>query len=115
MLGYHLEGPFLSGDKPGCHPQENLRDAPKGFQSFEEVYGSVACKKEQGCVKIVTLAPELDGVGASVGELAKQGWVVSLGHSTASTSQAYEAVVNGATLVTHLFNAMPQLRMSSSE
>jgi N-acetylglucosamine-6-phosphate deacetylase len=122
VLGYHLEGPFLSPNKPGCHPLQNLRDAPEGWTSFVKVFGDDAVRDPDSseadaaspppphCVKMITLAPELDGVGSSVSELASRGWVVSLGHSAATTSEALQAVRNGARMITHLYNAMPQLR-----
>lgn len=128
VLGYHLEGPFLSPHKPGCHPQPNLRDAPAGWADFERVYGEGALQtiastsalegksedasdqEELDCVKIITLAPELPGVGQAIPELAVRGWVVSVGHSAATTEEAVQAVASGARMITHLFNAMPSLR-----
>lgn len=117
-LGYHLEGPFLSPHKPGCHPQPNLTSAPAGWSDFERVYGADALGAsddvedfdEEECVKVITLAPELAGVGRAIPELARRGWVVSVGHSAATTEEAVQAVASGARMITHLFNAMPSLR-----
>lgn len=61
---------------------------------------------------MVTLAPELDGVvgpGVLIPALVAKGIVVSIGHSEASYEQACAAVKQGASMVTHLFNAIPQM------
>ncbi|MGA3221366.1 MAG: N-acetylmuramic acid 6-phosphate etherase [Acidimicrobiales bacterium] len=97
VLGVHLEGPFLSPERPGTHPLEWLRapDAPL----LRRLVGA-------GPVTMVTIAPELPGALALVGGLSQAGIVVSLGHSAATAAQAAEAVRAGASVVTHLFNAM---------
>jgi N-acetylglucosamine-6-phosphate deacetylase len=61
-------------------------------------------------VRLITLAPELKGMMRATEELSQAGFIVSIGHSSATTVQAVEAVRRGATMITHLFNAMPQLR-----
>lgn len=61
-------------------------------------------------VAIVTLAPELDNASIVIEELAKNGIVVSLGHSAANLEQGETAVRHGAALITHLFNAMLPVR-----
>jgi len=60
-------------------------------------------------VKIVTLAPELDPTGDAIAYLRSLGIVVSLGHSQATAAQAQQAFTQGASMVTHAFNAMPSL------
>ncbi|KAG0307003.1 putative N-acetylglucosamine-6-phosphate deacetylase, partial [Dissophora globulifera] len=65
-------------------------------------------KENQSSVKIITCAPELEGIMDSIPDLVKSGITVSVGHSMANTAQAEEAVQKGATFITHLFNAMPQ-------
>ncbi|KAM6407497.1 N-acetylglucosamine-6-phosphate deacetylase [Rhynochetos jubatus] len=101
ILGAHLEGPFISKEKKGAHPEHCLRTFEAGaFQDLLATYGSL------DCVRIVTLAPEMKRSSEVVRELTKRGICVSLGHSVANLSQAEEAVQHGATFITHLFNAM---------
>ncbi|XP_035745240.1 N-acetylglucosamine-6-phosphate deacetylase, partial [Egretta garzetta] len=101
ILGAHLEGPFISKEKKGAHPEHCLRTFEAGaFQDLLATYGSL------DCVRIVTLAPEMKRSGEVIRELTTRGICVSLGHSVANLSQAEEAVQHGATFITHLFNAM---------
>ncbi|WVQ85666.1 hypothetical protein IAT38_007832 [Cryptococcus sp. DSM 104549] len=110
-LGWHVEGPFLHPKKVGCHPPGNLAVADKGLKSIEEVYGSQAWSEmdDDTGVKIITLAPDVQGIVDVIPELVKRDWIVSLGHTDASSEQALAGLTGGATLLTHLFNAMPPL------
>ncbi|CAL8275179.1 unnamed protein product [Lota lota] len=102
VLGVHLEGPFISLEKKGAHPEQFLRTFGEsgGLDRLQEVYGAL------DNVSMVTLAPELAGSQSVVEELCHRGVTVSLGHSVANLSQAEEAVQQGASFITHLFNAM---------
>uniref|UniRef100_A0A3Q3FCY3 N-acetylglucosamine-6-phosphate deacetylase n=1 Tax=Labrus bergylta TaxID=56723 RepID=A0A3Q3FCY3_9LABR len=101
VLGVHLEGPFISAEKKGAHPEQFLRTFRSGgLQDLMEAYGSL------DNVAMVTLAPELASSQSVVRELSQRGVTVSLGHSVANLSQAEEAVQHGASFITHLFNAM---------
>lgn len=101
VLGTHLEGPFISREKKGAHPEHCLRTfEDRGFQDLLATYGGL-----EG-VSIVTLAPEMQRSKEVIAELANRGICVSLGHSVANLAQAEEAVQQGATFITHLFNAM---------
>uniref|UniRef100_A0A667XTP3 N-acetylglucosamine-6-phosphate deacetylase n=1 Tax=Myripristis murdjan TaxID=586833 RepID=A0A667XTP3_9TELE len=100
-VGFHLEGPFISVEKRGAHPEHCLRTFKYGgLQDLMEAYGSL------DNVAMVTLAPELAKSQSVVQELCQRGITVSLGHSVANLSQAEEAVQHGASFITHLFNAM---------
>jgi N-acetylglucosamine-6-phosphate deacetylase len=102
ILGVHLEGPCLNHAKRGAHPAEFLQ--PLTIDVMTEILGDAA-----DIVRIITLAPELDPSGAVVEYLHQRGITVSLGHSQASAAQATQAFNQGATMVTHAFNAMPPL------
>ncbi|XP_047213937.1 N-acetylglucosamine-6-phosphate deacetylase-like isoform X2 [Girardinichthys multiradiatus] len=101
FLGFHLEGPFISLEKKGAHPERYLRTFRSGgIEDLIEAYGSL------DNVAMVTLAPELPRSQSVVRELCQRGITVSLGHSVANLSQAEDAVQHGASFITHLFNAM---------
>jgi N-acetylglucosamine-6-phosphate deacetylase len=102
ILGAHVEGPFLNLDKRGAHPAEFLQ--PLSLENVKKVVGDYA-----QTIRIMTLAPELE-VGEGVIEwLTHHNITVSLGHSLATAAQANRAFDQGATMVTHAFNAMPAL------
>ncbi|CAG8473306.1 21216_t:CDS:2 [Dentiscutata erythropus] len=105
--GVHVEGPFIMPSKRGAHEESHLRVASSGFSDFAMVYGLNSEGKDQ-IVKIVTVAPEVEGVLDSVEDLVRAGITVSLGHSSATIAQAESAVEKGARFITHLFNAMQQ-------
>ncbi|KAJ0058520.1 hypothetical protein NL108_016383, partial [Boleophthalmus pectinirostris] len=101
VLGVHVEGPFISAQKKGAHPEQYLRTfSSPGLSDLLQTYGTLEP------VRVVTLAPELEHSGGVVRELSQRGVTVSLGHSTANLSQAEDAVQSGASFITHLFNAM---------
>ncbi|MEM9947072.1 MAG: N-acetylglucosamine-6-phosphate deacetylase [Cyanobacteria bacterium P01_D01_bin.36] len=102
VLGVHLEGPFLNEAKRGAHPAEYLQ--PLTIAAMKRLLGDFA-----SAVCIVTLAPEQGVDDGVIGWLVSQGITVSLGHSLASEAQARGAIAQGATMVTHAFNAMPGL------
>lgn len=79
--GFHLEGPFISAEKKGAHPEKYLRTfEPGGLEHLMEVYGSL------DDVAIVTLAPELPGSQSVVRELSQRGVTVSLGEHRVVTA-----------------------------
>lgn len=99
-IGLHLEGPFLSPDRLGIHDL----DLTSPIDS-----GRAANWSRDSGVAIVTLAPELPGALDLIRSLTVRGVVVSIGHSNATAAAATAAIDAGATLVTHLFNAMSPL------
>jgi N-acetylglucosamine-6-phosphate deacetylase len=105
VLGVHLEGPFISKDKLGCHDIQTLQTLSNGIQSLEAIYGRPISKLKEN-VSIITLAPELDETGEVIRSLTENGIIVSIGHSTADLAQGERAFANGARYITHLFNAM---------
>lgn len=106
-LGAHVEGPFMSATKKGVHNASILREASDGFASLEECYG--AKNLSSNTVRMITAAPEVEGIMECIPELARRGIVFSIGHTEADYEKASEAIGKGATMVTHLFNAMKPL------
>ncbi|CAG7717201.1 unnamed protein product [Allacma fusca] len=100
VLGAHVEGPFISPGKKGAHDSNVLQKLDNGIQSIIDVYQHV------DAIAIITLAPELENAVSVCKELTQRGIIVSVGHSMASIVQGEEAVKNGASFITHLFNAM---------
>jgi N-acetylglucosamine-6-phosphate deacetylase len=96
VAGVHLEGPFLSPQHRGVHRAELLRTPADGVPAYYE----------HPAVRLVTLAPELPGSLALVERLVARGVAVSLGHTGADAATGERAADCGATLATHLFNAM---------
>ena len=62
-----------------------------------------------GAIRMVTLAPELPGADAAIRRFVDAGVVVAVGHTNADYRQTRHAIALGATVGTHLFNAMPPL------
>jgi len=101
VIGLHLEGPFISPKRPGVHRSDRIVQPAAG--DLEQLSELVSAGQS-----MVTLAPECVPAGF-VRTLAASGVRVSIGHSEASAATVMQAVADGATGVTHLFNAMPPL------
>ncbi|RVU16958.1 N-acetylglucosamine-6-phosphate deacetylase [Streptomyces antnestii] len=102
IAGIHFEGPFISPCRKGAHDETLLRDPDPA-----EVRKLIDAAR--GRAKMVTLAPELPGGTDSVRLLAEHGVIAAIGHTDATYEQTVEAIDAGATVATHLFNAMPGL------
>jgi N-acetylglucosamine-6-phosphate deacetylase len=102
--GIHLEGPFISDQDGarGAHPREYVQ-APNWdlFRRFQQASGNR--------IKLVTLAPEWDGSSTFIQQCRAAGVRVALGHTLANSEQIEAAVKSGATLATHLGNAVPTI------
>ncbi len=101
-LGIHLEGPFISHVRRGAHPTEYLL-APT-LTLFEQFW-----QASRGRIRMMTIAPELEGAIEVIGEAARRGVCVSLGHSDADLGAAERGIAAGAKHATHTFNAMRPL------
>ncbi|MEU1251810.1 N-acetylglucosamine-6-phosphate deacetylase [Streptomyces chartreusis] len=102
IAGIHFEGPFISPCRKGAHSEELLRDPdPADVRRLVDA--------ARGHATMVTLATELPGGIDSVRLLAERGVIAAIGHTDASYEQTVEAIEAGATVATHLFNAMPPL------
>ncbi len=102
ILGLHLEGPFLSEKYRGAHNPANLKNP-----TVERLSGFL--EAAEGCVKVLTLAPELEGAIETIKYAVEKGIAVEIGHSEATYEQALAAIDAGATISTHTFNAMVPL------
>jgi N-acetylglucosamine-6-phosphate deacetylase len=102
VAGIHLEGPWLSPARCGAHDHTQMRDPDPA--EIDAVLAAGA-----GTIRMVTLAPELPGTGDAVRRFLGAGVVVAVGHTDATYEQTQQAVALGATVGTHLFNAMPPL------
>ncbi|KAJ4293868.1 N-acetyl-glucosamine-6-phosphate deacetylase [Collariella sp. IMI 366227] len=127
-LGAHVEGPFLNPTKNGVHNRSILRVA-ESFSDLEEMYGAtnITPKTESHFpsssdsnpgpdnqqdaipIKMITAAPELGVMTSLIPDLTSRGIIYSIGHSEATYEEASAAVSAGATMITHLFNAMRPL------
>lgn len=102
VLGVHLEGPFISPKHVGAQPLEYVAtpDAEL-FDKYNEASGN--------SIKIVTLAPEVEGGLGLVKHLSNIGAVASVGHTGGKYADVVNAVAAGATNVTHTYNAQTGL------
>jgi N-acetylglucosamine-6-phosphate deacetylase len=101
-IGIHLEGPFLSHVRRGAHPPDDL--LPPTLETFNRLWQAA-----RGHIRIMTIAPELDGALEVISEAARRGVCVSMGHSDADLKSAISGVTAGARHATHTFNAMRPL------
>ena len=101
-VGIHLEGPFISHKRPGVHPPKDL--LPPTQEMFDRFWQAA-----RGHVRVMTIAPELDGAKEVIAEATRRGVCVSIGHSDADTKAAQSGIAAGARHATHTFNAMRPL------
>ncbi|WP_405664782.1 N-acetylglucosamine-6-phosphate deacetylase [Streptomyces sp. NBC_01166] len=102
LAGIHFEGPFISPCRKGAHSEGLLRDPdPAEVRKLLDA--------ARGSARMVTLATELPGGIESVRLLAEHGVIAAVGHTDATYEQTVEAIDAGATVATHLFNAMPAI------
>ncbi|MFG2531390.1 N-acetylglucosamine-6-phosphate deacetylase [Streptomyces sp. NPDC048516] len=102
LAGIHFEGPFISAHRCGAHQPELLRDPdPADVRKLIDA--------AHGTASMMTVAPELPGGLESVRLLADAGVIAALGHTDSDYDATRRAIEAGATVATHLFNAMPPL------
>ncbi|EFL25168.1 N-acetylglucosamine-6-phosphate deacetylase [Streptomyces himastatinicus ATCC 53653] len=102
LAGVHFEGPFISPHRCGAHQPSLLRDPdPADVRKLIDA--------ARGTARMMTLAPELPGGLESVRLLADSGVLAAVGHTDSTYEATRDAVEAGATVATHLFNAMPSL------
>lgn len=99
VIGIHLEGPWISQHFCGAHAMDQLR-AP----ALEEVTSLL--ELADGRIKMVTIAPELDGGIEAIRVVSESGALAAVGHTDADWETGVAAIEAGARVITHLFNAM---------
>jgi N-acetylglucosamine-6-phosphate deacetylase len=99
LAGIHLEGPWLSTKRCGAHQPALMRDPDPA--EVDRVLDAGA-----GAIRMVTLAPERDGALAAIEQIVDRDVVAAVGHTEATYHQTRAAIAAGATVGTHLFNAM---------
>lgn len=101
VLGAHMEAPFLALTHKGAQLGECL--VPPSMKAYDEMVGNLTC------VKMMTLAPELDGAMDVIRELKARGVVTCAAHTAAKAADIHAAADAGLTQITHLFNAQTPL------
>ena len=101
-VGIHLEGPFLSHAKRGVHSPDLLRKP--SIELFTRFWEAA-----EGHIRLLTIAPEIEGAPELIEHATRLGVRVSLGHSNATTPEAERGIASGAVSATHTFNAMRAL------
>ncbi|MBA0047625.1 N-acetylglucosamine-6-phosphate deacetylase [Mycobacteroides sp. LB1] len=99
IAGIHLEGPWLSPHYAGAHDPRLLREPD--LDELERLLDAGG-----GHIRMVTIAPELPGAIPAIELLVARGVVAAVGHTDATYEQTLQAISAGATVATHLFNAM---------
>lgn len=102
VVGIHLEGPFIASAHKGAQPLEYVNEPDVAtFDEYNKASGNA--------IKIVSLAPEVEGADKLIKHMAKKGVVASIGHSGAKFADIEKAVAAGAKNVTHTYNAQSAL------
>ncbi|ERJ13677.1 N-acetylglucosamine-6-phosphate deacetylase [Haloplasma contractile] len=102
VLGVHLEGPFINKEACGAQPVEHIiTPTVEQFKRFQDI--------AKGSIKMVTIAPEVDGAHELIKHLHENQVVASIGHTVATYNDVVKAIRSGARNVTHCYNAMTPL------
>lgn len=99
VLGLHLEGPFIAPEKKGAHDIHCI--IPPTPEVVEKLYEAA-----QGTLCQVTIAPEVSGGIEAIKQLVQYGVVAAVGHTNSTYEQAKQAFDEGASLLTHMYDAM---------
>lgn len=98
IIAIHAEGPFINRKYKGAMTEKNIMTPD--IDQFDELF-----ERSGGLLKIMTIAPEIDGGQALIEHAIKRGVTVSMGHTNATYEQAMKAIEAGASRMTHTFNA----------
>lgn len=99
ILGFNMEGPYLSKEKKGAIPEKYIRKAnSKELREF--------CEAADNQIKIMTIAPEIPENLECISELTARNIIPAIGHSNATAAETEKSIEKGLSHATHLFNAM---------
>ncbi|MBQ2740349.1 MAG: N-acetylglucosamine-6-phosphate deacetylase [Clostridia bacterium] len=102
VVGIHLEGPFIAPAFKGAQPLDYVaKPSVDVFKAYNEASGNA--------IKIVTLAPEVEGAEELIAYLTENGIVSSIGHTGAKCEDIEKAIKKGASNITHTYNAQTAL------
>ncbi|GIH72047.1 N-acetylglucosamine-6-phosphate deacetylase [Sphaerimonospora thailandensis] len=102
IAGIHFEGPYIAKSRCGAHDPAKLREPDRAeFRAL--------LKAGRGHVRMLTIAPELPDALDVIRDAAAEGVIAAIGHCDAGYEQTIAGIDAGATVATHLYNAMPQL------
>ena len=104
LFGVHYEGPFVNSEQCGALHREHFRT----FKNVTDV-DALPTINHKSAIHMMTLAPEIDGGIDLIKELKKRNWIVSIGHTRATTDILDQALAAGARHMTHFMNAMTPL------
>ncbi|KFI79249.1 N-acetylglucosamine-6-phosphate deacetylase [Bifidobacterium mongoliense] len=98
-IGAHLEGPFLALSRKGAHDPACLRDP-------EPQYVDRLLEASDGCIRQITIAPELPHGLEAIRRFSQAGVLPAIGHCDADYDTTKRGIDAGARILTHVFNAM---------
>lgn len=99
ILGIHLEGPFFCQEKKGAQPSQHIKKP--NVEKIKELI-----KLSNGKIRMVSLAPEIEGALDIISFLKSKGITVAMGHSNSTFQEAKKGIDYGVTVATHLYNGM---------
>ncbi len=103
ILGIYLEGPYLNAEFKGGMLEKNIRKFDKDeYLELVELSGNN--------IKVITIAPEIEGNLEGVKTIVESGVIASIGHTDATADEATRGIEAGISNATHLFNAMTGLK-----
>lgn len=102
IVGVHMEGPFFNVEHKGAQPEQYI--LKPSIEDFKKMVGD-----HEDFIRILSLAPEIEGANELTRYLVDKGIVVSIGHTGATYKQAKEVIDLGANHITHTYNAMTPL------
>ncbi|MCM1027168.1 MAG: N-acetylglucosamine-6-phosphate deacetylase [Roseburia sp.] len=99
LLGLHMEGPYITESMKGAQNAAYIRRPEKGLTEW-------LLEKSRGALRILTMAPELEGAGEAARMAREAGILLSAGHSDGRLEDVEQAVRDGYTMATHLYSSM---------